>query len=449
TRVVLAHAPLLWSAVVSAQETPPTPLFDGFKHMGVASCTNAGCHGDQVIGSGAGSVVGQNEYIRWLSPGQKGAHSRAYTVLWNEHSRRIADNLGIGPAYQSPICLNCHADNVAPNLRGDRFQISDGVGCEACHGGAENWLASHRSAPGHEQNVSIGLYPTELPLARGKLCLGCHLGSIEENQFVSHRIMGAGHPRLKFELDLYTAMQSHHTIDEDYRARKVAAPGAKVWAVGQALALQRTLELVSDKTLGLDGAFPEFVFFDCHACHQPIADDDSTLSWCANPARGLGPGAPTFNDANLIMLIAAARVLDPALAGELEAEGRAVHAAAQKSHASFIEAAQRLKETADGLVRRFDGLDYGEGSGRDVLDQILSDRLAERYTNYAVAEQALFAVQRLVADLGDGGKLSQSGMRRLSKAIADAGEAVESPYSYNQEQFRRALKTVESMLDKS
>lgn len=449
TRVAVALAPILWSAAASAQETPPTPLFDGFTHMGVASCANAGCHGDQVTGPGAGPVVGQNEYIRWLSPGQKGAHSRAYSALWSDHARRIADNLGIGPAYQSPVCLNCHADNVAPNLRGDRFQISDGVGCEACHGGAQNWLASHRSAPGHQQNVAIGLYPTELPIARGRLCLGCHLGSIEDYQFVSHRIMGAGHPRLKFELDLYTAMQSHHTIDADYAARKVAAPGAKVWAVGQALALQRTLELVSDKTLGLDGAFPEFVFFDCHACHQPISDDDSVLSWKANPARGLGPGAPTFNDANLIMLIAASHVLDPALADRLEAEGRAVHAAAQKSHAAFIDAARALKETADALVVHFDRLDYGDGSERALLDQVLSERLAERYTNYAVAEQALFAVQRLVADLNDGGGLSQSGSRRLNKAIADAGKAVESPYTYNQNQFRRALATVASTLDKN
>jgi hypothetical protein len=431
-----------------AQDAPKVPLFDGNKRTGVADCTSAGCHGDQVSGAGVGTVVGQNEYYRWRSAGQRGAHSRAYAVLMNDQSRRIAENLGIGPAHQARECLSCHADNVAPALRGERFQLADGVSCEACHGGSENWLASHRSAPGHEYNVANGLYPLEMPVARGELCLGCHLGSTTDGQFVTHRIMGAGHPRLKFELDLYTAMQSHHTIDDDYRARKMVASGAKVWAIGQAVALQRMLALVSDRSVSMDGAFPEFVFFDCHACHQPISDESFDLSWRRNPSRGLDPGALAFNDANLIMLIAAARVVEPSLADRLDEQGRALQMASQRSHSAFLAAARDLRDTADALITRFEGRDFADGlAGKAILDEIVAGEFSERYTNYAAAEQALFAVQRLIADIAASGDLAPARSRRIANAITEAGRAVESPYTYNQIEFQQALARIKATLN--
>jgi len=178
-------------AQAQAQE-PATPLTDGVAHMGVSSCSSAGCHGDQVSGPGAGPVVGQNEYFRWRSSGEAGAHSRAYAVLLTPHGQRIARNLGIGKAEEAAVCLDCHADNVALDQRSERFQLSDGVACEACHGGAEDWLAFHRIGAGHDANIDAGLYPTEAPEARARLCLGCHLGSKTKNQFVTHQIMGAG-----------------------------------------------------------------------------------------------------------------------------------------------------------------------------------------------------------------------------------------------------------------
>jgi len=45
------------------------------------------------------------------------------------------------------------------------------------------------------------MYPTEEPMERARLCLSCHLGT--ERKFATHEIMGAGHPRLAFELELY------------------------------------------------------------------------------------------------------------------------------------------------------------------------------------------------------------------------------------------------------
>ena len=55
--------------------------------------------------------------------------------------------------------------------------------------------------------------------------------------------MGAGHPRLDFELDTFTATQpAHYEIDKDYYERKIVSNGMQTWAIGQALALEKRFE---------------------------------------------------------------------------------------------------------------------------------------------------------------------------------------------------------------
>lgn len=417
------------------------PFLDGQMRAGVPSCSTAGCHGDQVTGPGAGPVVGQNEYFKWRSAGQAGAHSRAYEALTSPWGKRIAANLGIGKAHEAKLCLDCHADNVAPALHAQRFQLSDGVGCEACHGGAQEWLAFHRIGAGHQENIDRGLFPTEEPAPRADLCLSCHLGSDAGAQFVSHRIMGAGHPRLKFELDLYTEIQAHHVVDDDYRARKRAAPGSEVWAVGQAAALTRMLELLIDDDKGVDGVFPELFFFDCHACHQPIERGVATLGWRPNPGRGLGPGVPVVQDAHLVMLLAAMKTLDPALAEKLEREGRALHSASRRGRSSMKQAANALLKTSRAATQSIDGVDFTDpGLTKSMLRVIVSEEMARHYTDYSTGEQALFAVQRLTAALGPEGD-------KLTAAIERASKFAQSPYDYNATGFRRSLSEIATMIE--
>jgi len=423
-------------ATIATAQPHPVPIMDGLAHTGVPSCATAGCHGDQVTGDGAGPVVGQNEYFQWRSSTEKGAHSRAYEVLLTPHAKRIANNLGVGAAQKAAECLDCHADNVASEQRSQRFQISDGVGCEACHGGAQNWLAFHRIGAGHEKNIEAGLYPTEDPVARARLCFGCHLGSSFENQFVNHRIMGAGHPRLKFELDLYTTVQQHHRVDDGYRQRKSVAPGAQVWAIGQALGLERTLELLLDNKTGRSGVFPELVFFDCHSCHQPISNGIADLDWRPNPGRSVGPGMPILNDANLIMLQAVMSVIDPGVARRLESEGRSLHMASLHSGSQFRASAETLRAIAADAADSIMTADLADASiVRGILLEIVGTEQANRYTNYAAAEQALFAIQRLGAALQLEGP-------EFTDSIEKASGAVQSPYTYNQNAFKTALSDI-------
>ncbi len=183
-------------------------------YVGVASCAGSTCHGRS---EADGPVVRQDELLIWQDESSpSGAHSRAWKVLQEPRSKMIAQKLGIGEATTAPMCLGCHATPAGNGARGPRFLTSDGVGCEGCHGPASGWLASHYAVGAtHANNVSRGLVPLDNPRARAANCLDCHFGSADPGQFVTHRIMAAGHPRIASELDLFSTLQQHHTEDGD------------------------------------------------------------------------------------------------------------------------------------------------------------------------------------------------------------------------------------------
>ena len=70
----------------------------------------------------------QNEYSIWVV---KDKHAKAWSVLQNPVSQRMASILGIGKAQDAPKCLACHALAVSPALKGRDFDVNDGVSCEA------------------------------------------------------------------------------------------------------------------------------------------------------------------------------------------------------------------------------------------------------------------------------------------------------------------------------
>jgi len=217
--VALVGGSLATSAAGLAQDLPTVPHHGDAVHLGVATCASATCHG--AVAPAQGGVVLQNEYTTWQS---RDPHANAYAVLLNEQSQQIARKLGLEAAHTADVCLDCHTDNVAAARRGPQFQLTDGVGCEACHAGAQDWIQVHTVGDqnAHQRNLDAGLYPTPDPVARAGLCLSCHLG--DETKFVTHRLMGAGHPRLSFELDTFTAIEpAHFVIDEDFDRKVVAA----------------------------------------------------------------------------------------------------------------------------------------------------------------------------------------------------------------------------------
>ncbi len=374
------------------------PQHDDSVHMGVATCAASQCHGSAVPRDG--SNVLQNEYVTWT---QDDPHSRAYDVLSNEQSRRIAVRLGLKSAPTAKICLDCHADNVPAARRGERFHLSDGIGCEACHGGAENWLSTHYNLPTvtHEANLNAGLYRSENVADRSELCLSCHLGT--RDKFATHRIMAAGHPRLAFELDTFTELwrtagrQPHYRVDADYRERKGGVNHAYTWAAGMLAESRQRLALINSSKLDGDGMFPEFAFYDCHACHRSM----KTVQWRPLPRHGgVGPGEPFMHDGTLVMSMALARAISPTDGDVIESGLVAMHRASSDSVEAIRAAAQQLDASLASLQRK---LSPARMRGREmqILREILATGAEGNYLDYISAEQAFMAVQMLVIEIDD------------------------------------------------
>ncbi len=419
----LACIALLVGAAASAE----LPGQGADKHMGVATCAASQCHGSAAPRDG--TAVMQNEYVTWT---RDDPHARAYATLSNDASRAIAARLGIGSATSAKICLDCHADNVPAARRGEKFQLSDGVGCEACHGGAERWLSSHYNTPAvnHAANLAAGLYATEDPAARAPLCLSCHLGTADK--FATHRIMAAGHPRLSFELDTFTELwrtagrQPHYRVDDDYAARKNTYSHSYTWAVGVVAEARARMRLVLDRGFDRGAMFPELGLYDCHACHRSM----KSVQWRALPRHGnAGPGLPYLNDGALVMSMALARVLDAQLAAGFEDRLAELHTAGSRDVESIRTAASRLLESLDALDRQLGPATLAQRE-RALLRELLATGAEGNYIDYVSAEQAFMAVQMLVFEIGDAA---------MNERLDALGDALTDDERYSPARFRTLL----------
>jgi hypothetical protein len=413
-----------------AQEATPQQAAD--VHLGVASCAGSTCHG--AVEPWRDSTVLQNEYTTWQS---KDSHAKAYQTLLSAESKRIAKNLGLPNAHEAKVCLDCHADNVPVAQRGPQFQISDGVGCEACHGGGERWLGIHVSGRAtHAQNVAAGMFPTEEPVKRAEMCMNCHFG--DETRFVTHRIMGAGHPRMSFELDTFTAIQpAHYRIDDDYRKRKTVANGVKTWAIGQAIAYTRLMEAVADPKRNHDGIFPEFVLYDCQACHTPT----SNVAWAPRESEGIGPGVIRIHDGNTMMLRVLARHVNPALEKELVEKTRAVHAASVKDRGQMEEAAKVAAQVGDKMAAAFAAREFDQGDVRAMLTGVVAAGIDGGYLDYASAEQATMALGAILDTMRKSDMVDAAQHRTMTAALEACYSAVAKDGEYKPQTFAQALQT--------
>lgn len=402
------------------------PAYSANKHLGLISCSGSTCHG-ATKASGSSSVR-QNEFFTWK---RKDQHSKAYEHLKSDLSVRIAKNLGLKvKAHEAKVCLDCHTNNVAKDKQGKRFQISDGVTCEACHGGAgrkvgntsggttDGWLGDHIAAKpgkeGHQQNITNGLYPTDNPAKRAKLCLSCHFG--DDTKFVTHRIMGAGHPRMTFELDTYTATQpAHYQMDEDYRQRKnlTVADGTQIWAIGQAVAAGLFLDKLDAENLDKGKLFPELTLFDCQSCHHEMKNK----RWTGH--TGLTTGVVRLNDASLVLLRHASSLLKPNESKRFKQALLKLHQATVKNKQAIPAAIEDLRKMTRRFATEFASHTFTRAEKLSLLKAIIKEGSNGRHADYMVAEQSLMAIDaishsmslklkldRLYALFGDGEKSS-------------------------------------------
>jgi hypothetical protein len=420
---------LLLTFAAGASIAQPLPYAAPGKHLGAVTCASSLCHGS--VSQWKDSRILQNEYVTW-SRVDKHA-TRAFQVLTNERSRRIAANLGLKqPAHEAKVCVDCHGHAPPAAQRGERFKVGDGIQCEACHGPSEGWIKAHVAPEAsHAGNLERGLYPTSDPVALAKLCLSCHVGNAD--RFVTHRMMGAGHPRMSFELDTFAQTQPPHFIpDDDWQKRKGDWDPVRLWAIGQALAAREMVDVLLDPKRSRDGLFPELVVFDCHACHHPMSD----LRW--SPRTGTSPGRIRLNDGHLLMLRQVARITLPR--GEAQAfEERvaSLHRAVAGDGGEPLAEARALRSAIDALVPKLAARKFGALDLRAMVGGIVADGTSGLYRDYAGAEQATMAAGSLLAWLRRTGGLPDA--RAANTALDAVHETVKDDEKFRPERFRDAL----------
>ena len=201
---------------LSAKE-PRQTRESGAAFIGSVGCKSSSCHG------GAGPK--RSQYIIWS---RQDFHTKAYAVLLNSRSERIAESLGIARAQSSARCTICHSplQAVPPSRLTQTAQADEGVSCETCHGAAGSWLRGHtRPDWTYNTRIAAGMRDLRNLYVRANACVACH-------QNLAPELLKAGHPDLFFELDGQSVAEPKHWHDEEPWS------GLREWLTGQAVALR-------------------------------------------------------------------------------------------------------------------------------------------------------------------------------------------------------------------
>jgi len=365
--------PMVVTPVV--QETILTPSAATDRLVGVASCTASGCHG----GGKAGEIVG-SEYNIWIS---EDPHAKAFSVLYDEASVRmlqLLDGKETVVPYQDDRCLACHSTTFAPPRDDHAPVISDGVGCEACHGPAERWLGPHvQGRLSAATKAQLGMWDTDQLSSRAKICADCHVGGPQRE--VNHDLIAAGHPRLQFELGAYFEALPKHWNENRDRGIHENQFDVRTWAVGQAISSQLALaQLARRATAGQ--AWPELSEWSCSACHHDLRDEQARQKKLAD-AGNLSGRSIAWDDWNhhlprhYLRAIERAFRLKSTSGPTIEAEIEALQLLVQNTYSDRTAVAERAGKLATKL-----------GNWAVLLEQATVDRRSLDSLSFFIAQHA-------------------------------------------------------------
>ena len=256
-----------------------------YKYTGAASCGASNCHGSTKPKADYPKL---DESVLWA---KKDRHAHAYETLLNEKLKsgvspsKIAKGLNLAKAEASERCLACHAVNAPVALRGPKFDVTEGVHCDGCHGPAEKWLEPHAEKGWtHEQSVKVGMYDTKNLLLRAEKCVSCHLQ-------IDTDMVAAGHPEpLTIELDTFSENMPPHW------ATKGAWTRTRIWGLGQVISLREAAKQVGARAKANASAKLMDEAMSKVRGHFTIAKH--LLAVTASPvATGLGQDVAALNDA--------------------------------------------------------------------------------------------------------------------------------------------------------
>ena len=351
------------------------PPVQGAEFLGAAACNSSGCHG------GAGEK--RSQYITWT---QQDFHSRAYAVLLNARSARMAETLRLGSAQTSARCTVCHSpfQSTGPARLTKTARPDEGVSCESCHNAAADWLRSHtRPDWNYAMRVTAGMRDLRSFYVRANTCVACH-------QNLEPDVLAAGHPELRFELDGQSVAEPKHWRDPP-------GTGANAWLVGQAVALREMSWALANS--------PD--------SHNPSVQKWNALVWLL--------GWATEQQSSVPVLAAAATI---------------------PTRAVFIDTQQR----ADAIGRAAAQATLGEEFARSAwqrlagLDSAFNDSKETSETLFCRAERLVPALNRLAVAAGLD---SDAAPRPETRALLDS---VQPGSAFDGNAFAKALHTYRDTL---
>jgi len=310
---------------------------------------------------------------------------------------KIAGELKLAKAETSARGLDCHAANVPTALRGPKFDLTEGVHCDSCHGPAEKWLEPHAEKGWtHEQSVKLGMYDTKNFLLRAEKCVSCHLQ-------IDQDLVAAGHPDLlAFELATFSANMPPHWRDKGTWAE------TKTWATGQVISLREAAKQL--------------------AARAKVSGSPKLLEDALRKVQGhaavvkyaLAPEAATALEQELVALA--------------DVVGKGDKAAAS---ATATKVATAMNQEAPRVA----GREYDQPGTKKLIQSIAGDAEGIATVGVRAAEQAAMALDRLYSTYAKapGNKPDKGASDALDRVFG----AIENPAQYNAKQFAAEVKAFE------
>ncbi len=407
---------------------------DSFGYTGPGSCSSPSCHGG--VQARDQTTVLQNEYSTWVV---RDKHAHAFSNLTNPVGTRIAKIMGLPSPDTAPRCLACHALDVPADQRARTFDLTDGVGCENCHGPASAWLGPHTTRGWkYEKSIELGLYDTRDLVKRSEKCLSCHLGTPEK--MVDHELIAAGHPDLYFELDSFMSVMPPHWKEVD------TDPwfAVRAMAVGQAVQLREQLRRVARESQG--GIWPEYAELDCFACHHNLTAAKD--SWRQDRGyAGRRPGNPPFNLSHYVVFKHVIQDSDPGAVRDLEAGIKQVYAgvtALNSDRRQVAVEATSASELAGRLAQRLNGMKFDPPQTLRLVKSITADGDGIAEQGERAAEQATMALDSLFIAYTRNAKLGNDA--EIRAGINGLFQQLDDPSLFNGFKFAAAMKNLSSLL---
>jgi hypothetical protein len=405
-------------------------------YSGPGGCAASNCHGS--ITAKTVTRIPQNEYTIWAAQGR---HVKAYTMLSNPVSMRMARilKLGVNPN-QSEKCLACHSIDAPPNLRAQSFQADEGVSCENCHGPAVGWLGPHTTRNWtHEQSLKLGMYDTRDLVLRAEKCMSCHVGTAEKR--VDHQMIAAGHPDLTFELDTFSAVMPRHWKFPDLN--QDGWEGVREWAIGQGVQLRETLRRLS-RSASDQKNWPEFAELECFACHHSLTQAQD--SWRqATGYEGRMPGAPAWNPSRYVVYRILVKEIAPDAGKDLDADLEQVSSLVGnwREREEIASAANKAAMEADHDLQGVRNAHFDSALTARLMMAIAADGNSIAAQGERPAEQAAMALDSLALAYQRNEKTANPDLRA---AIDKLFEQFNNPSAYSAPMFAAEMQKLRLLL---